>query len=147
MTIEDQIMPMSNGDYEDAFALWTGTAGMGLRSLDDSRDGIVRFLKRNPRTSFVCRINDRLTGVILCGHDGRRGYIYHAAVHEEYRNRGIGRALVERVVAALDDEGITKTALVAYGSNTRGNAFWESLGFTLRDDLVYRDRVINPENR
>lgn len=76
-------------DYEDILQLWMATEGMGLRSLDDSKEGISAFLKRNPKTNFVAIDNDRITGAILCGNDGRRGYIYHTVVHADYRNQGI----------------------------------------------------------
>ncbi|MDC7241060.1 MAG: GNAT family N-acetyltransferase [Spirochaetales bacterium] len=141
------ISTMTIDDYHDAFALWNTTAGMGLRSLDDSKQGIEAFLKRNPETSFVCRSSEgELWGVILCGHDGRRGYIYHAAVKESCRNRGIGRSLVDTVKEALEKEGIKKAALVVYADNESGNAFWESLGFTLREDLHYRNLSLDQNN-
>lgn len=83
------------------FGLWKNTPNMGLRSLDDSRDGIGAFLKRNPETCFIGLDGDIVTGAILCGHDGRRGYIYHTVVLPEYRNRGIGTALIDAAVFAL----------------------------------------------
>ncbi len=141
------IRPMTIKDYPEAYSLWTGTAGMGLRSKDDSPEGIARFLNRNPGTSFVCRNESgALTGIILCGHDGRRGYIYHAAVAEGNRHQGVGRRLVEAVLEALQKEEIKKVALVAYRNNHRGNAFWQSLGFTLREDLHYRNLSLDADN-
>ncbi len=140
------IRTMKMEDYEEVYRLWTETEGMGLRSLDDSEEGIGRFLKRNPATCFLCRSGEKLAGVILCGHDGRRGYIYHAAVDKAFRRRGIGKALVNKVLTALEKEGINKTALVVFDSNTAGNSFWESLGFTERCDLIYRNRAVNESN-
>ncbi len=137
-----EIRKMELDDYDTVYSFWISTKGMGLNSLDDSRDGIGSFLKRNPGTCFIAREEDTLCGVILCGHDGRRGYIYHLAVAEHMRNRGIGRNLVDSALSALSDEGIVKTALVVFEKNTTGNAFWEAMGFTTRDDLVYRNRVI-----
>ncbi len=137
---------MTISDYEEAYALWVNTAGMGMRSLDDSKAGIDKFLKRNPTTSFVCRVEGVVTGVILCGHDGRRGYIYHTAVSMKHRELGIGRALVEAALQALEDENIKKAALVVFKSNHLGNAFWSSVGFEERDDLIYRNRVIDELN-
>lgn len=142
--LKNEIMKID--DYEEAYLLWSNTAGMGLRSLDDSKEGIRQFLKRNPTSCFVCPIEGILAGVILCGHDGRRGYIYHCVVHENFRKKGIGRGLVESVQNALDNEGIKKTALVVYADNKEGNSFWESLGFTTRPDLTYRNCVINESN-
>ena len=78
----------------------------------------------------------------MAGHDGRRGYIYHTAVLPAYRNRGIARSLVEHAMAVLEQEGICKVALVAFRENDLGNGFWERIGFTCRDDLVYRNKSI-----
>lgn len=133
-------------DYDRLFRLWTETEGMGLRNLDDSREGIERFIRRNPGTSFLCMEEDRIAAALLCGHDGRRGYIYHATVDRDFRGRGIGRTLVERALEALRAEGIHKSALVVYGNNSLGNGFWEALGFCERPDLVYRDLSLNPDN-
>jgi len=142
--MEIRIMTMK--DYDKVYALWTGTQGMGLRSLDDSSSGIERFLGRNPSSCFVAEEGERLAGAILCGHDGRRGYIYHAAVHPDFRRQGIGRALVEAALGALRAEGISKVALVVFETNENGNKFWESMGFSKRDDLVYRNKSLGNEN-
>ncbi len=134
-------------DYEQAYALWSGTAGMGLRSLDDSREGIEKFLKRNPTTCFVSEEDGRITGTILCGHDGRRGSIYHTAVVQEFRKHGIGKGLVQAALSALRDEGIHKAALVVFGANETGNAFWMLQGWERREDLNYYSKSINEANQ
>ena len=133
-------------DYDKVYQLWTSTKGMGMRSLDDSVDGIGKFLKRNPTTNFIAQVEDKIVGVILCGHDGRRGYIYHTAVNSDYRGNGIGKKLVNTVIEALRKEKINKVALVVFDSNDLGNAFWQSLGFDKRNDLVYRNLSINENN-
>ncbi|GHT64238.1 N-acetyltransferase [Spirochaetia bacterium] len=133
-------------DYEQVHRLWTGTAGMGMRNLDDGEEGIRKFLERNPNTCFVAEIEGKLAGVILSGHDGRRAYIYHTAVKEKYRGQGIGRALLDAVENAMQKEGINKIALVAFNTNEKGNRFWEKQGYADRHDLVYRNKSINPEN-
>lgn len=133
-------------DYDKVYQLWTNTKGMGMRSLDDSFDGIEKFLKRNPTTNFIAQVEDKIIGVILCGHDGRRGYIYHTAVNSNYRGNGIGKKLVNTVIEALRKEKINKVALVVFDSNDLGNKFWQSLGFDKRNDLVYRNLSINENN-
>ncbi len=137
---------MNIDDYDEMFDLWSNTEGMGLRSLDDSKEGISKFLNRNPNTNFICRIDNKLVGAILCGNDGRRGYIYHAVVHKDFQRKNIGTLLVEKVIEALDREGIKKVALVVYSNNLNGNQFWESLGFIDRFDLVYRNLSIDKNN-
>lgn len=141
-----KISLMTIDDYEKVYKLWINTSGMGMRSLDDSFQGIDKFIKRNPTTNFIAKLENKVIGVILCGHDGRRGYIYHTAVDCEYRGTGIGKALVNAVIEALRKEEINKVALVAFASNDVGNRFWESIGFKERDDLVYRNLTINQNN-
>lgn len=133
------IRKMVLADYAEIYALWLSCTGMGLNDLDDSSDGIARFLKRNPDTCFVAQTGGKIVGTILAGHDGRRGYIYHTAVLPDYRKQGIGAQLVEQVLASFRALGIGKAALVVFDRNTTGNAFWESMGFAVRGDLVYRD--------
>lgn len=136
------IRKLTIADYDKVYALWLSCKGMGLNNLDDSRNGIERFLKRNPETCFVAENSGEVIGVIIVGNDGRRGYIYHIAVNPEYRRKGIAKALVNSALKALRDLGINKTALVVFERNADGNAFWESIGFTSRDDLVYRNKAL-----
>ena len=137
------IRPMTLTDYDQLRALWLSTPGMGLNDLDDSREGIARFLARNPRTCFVATENGfDVTGAIMAGHDGRRGYIYHTCVRTDRQGEGVGRALVEAALDALKAEGIHKVALVVFDRNEKGNAFWEKQGFTTREDLIYRNRTL-----
>lgn len=138
-----EIRTMRMEDYDAVYALWMSCTGMGLNNLDDSAEGIGGFLKRNPETCFVALEDSKLVGVIMAGNDGRRGYIYHTAVHPDYRKRGIAGRLLEQSMAALKREGIHKAALVVFERNTDGNAFWEKQGFTVREDLVYRNRAID----
>ncbi len=138
---------MSVKDYEKVYALWTGTKGMGMRSLDDSQEGIKKFLNRNPNTCYVYEEEGSIIGCILCGHDGRRAYIYHAAVAENYRRKGIGSLLLKQVYDSLEKEGINKAALVVFSNNTIGNSFWKNQGWEKREDLNYYNKVINPENK
>ena len=133
---------MSIADYDAVYALWNICEGVGLNGLDDSKEGIEKFLRRNPDTCFVAEENGEIIGVIMAGNDGRRGYIYHTAVNPNCRGRKVGAALVDAAVDALRKEGINKTALVVFSTNGVGNAFWERMGFTVREDLTYRNRVI-----
>ena len=142
------IRPMSIADYDQLRALWLSTPGMGLNDLDDSREGIARFIARNPITSFVATENGcDVIGAIMCGHDVRRGYIYHTCVRADRQGEGIGRALVEAALDALKAEGIHKVALVVFDRNKKGNTFWEKLGFTTREDLTYRNRTLTEMER
>lgn len=136
------IRQMTIADYDDVYSFWLNTPGMGLNDIDDSRDGIAKYLERNPRTCYVAVEQDRIVGAILSGHDGRRGYIYHTAVDAAMRKRGIGTALVQAAMDALKAEGISKAALVVFANNSIGNAFWEKRGFAVRTDLHYRNKAI-----
>ena len=133
---------MTTADYEKVYILWLNTPNMGLNNLDDSKDGIAKYLTRNPNTCFVAERDGHIIGVILCGHDGRRGYIHHTAVSENEQRRGVGTALLNAAMTALENEGISKAALVVFGKNEKGSAFWEKQGFITRPDLVYRNKAI-----
>ncbi|MCR5098889.1 MAG: GNAT family N-acetyltransferase [Lachnospiraceae bacterium] len=133
--------PMTINDYEAAYDLWI-VCGNGLNNKDDSREGIEKYLKRNPNMSYVAVLDGEIVGVILCGHDGRRGIIQHACVSPGYRRMGIGKKLVDIALEALKKEGINKVLLVAFKKNEGGNEFWESQGFTLREDLNYRNKAL-----
>ena len=113
---------------------------MALNNLDDSREGVRKFLKRNPSTCFVATEEGKIVGVILAGHDGRRGYIYHLAVQAEARRQKIATKLLEAALDGLKKEGITQTAVLAKKSNESGNQFWDEEQFKPREDLVYRSR-------
>ncbi|WP_346879865.1 GNAT family N-acetyltransferase [Clostridium sp. UBA3061] len=141
-----EIVEMKISNYEDIFKLWTSTPGMGLRNLDDSKEGIDKFLRRNPATNFIAEEDGKIVGSILCGHDGRRGYIYHTAVDMRYRGKGIGKKIVNSVINALKREGINKAALVVFTNNEVGNGFWRSMGWEKREDLNYYNSSINKEN-
>lgn len=87
-------------------------------------------------------MENHIVGAIMAGSDGRRSYIYHTAVHPDFRKRGIGSELVQAVTDQLKSMGIAKASLVVLGSNVSGNNFWEKQGFTERTDLVYRDKAL-----
>ena len=141
------IRTMRIEDYEKVYQLWIHTKGMGLNTADDSKEGIEKYLRRSPDTCFVAEENGEITGAIMSGHDGRRGFIHHTAVREEYRRKGIGKKLVDAAMEALEKEGIHKVALVVFGKNISGNNFWEKAGFTVRNDLVYRNKSIHELER
>lgn len=137
---------MTIADYDRLYKLWKSIKGFGIRSVDDSREGIATFLKRNPTTSVVAEEDGTVVGSVLCGHDGRYGYMYHVCVKEEYRLRGIGKAMVVFCMKALKEERINKIAIIAFTSNDAGNAFWHKVGWKQREDLNYYDFSLNEAN-
>lgn len=137
---------MTIEDYEGVYALWKKIKGFGIRSIDDSKEGVARFLKRNPTTSVVAEKDGRIVGSILCGHDGGRGCLYHVCVDEDYRRHGIGKRMVVFAMKALKEEKINKVSLIAFTENDIGNAFWNTIGWTERLDLNYYDFTLNEEN-
>ncbi len=141
------VRTMTIEDYDQVFALWNSIDGFGLRSIDDSFEGVDMFLKRNPRTSAVWEEDGRIVGAILCGHDGRRACLYHVCVNKAYRRHGIGKKMVEFCIERLAEEKINKVCLNAFVTNKVGNAFWQRMGWTLRDDMNYYDHVINDDNK
>lgn len=137
-----EIRLMREDDYDRVYALWMSCRNMGFNDRDDSREGIAKYLARNPNTCFVAEDGGAVAGVVLAGHDGRRGFIHHMAVAEDHRRQGIAARLLEAALAALKAEGIHKAALLVFNRNEAGNAFWESQGFTARTDVTYRNRAL-----
>ena len=144
--METVIRSMSIEDYPAVKALWRSIRGFGIRSIDDSEEGVARFLARNPGISVVAERDGEIVGAILCGHDGRRGCLYHVCVREDCRMQGIGKAMVVFCMEALKKEQINKVSLIAFTKNDVGNAFWKQIGWTKREDLNYYDFVLNEEN-
>lgn len=140
------IRVMTIEDYGEVYTLWMKIKGFGIRSMDDSREGIERFLKRNPTTSIVAEKDGKIVGSILCGHDGRRGCLYHVCVDPEYRMHGIGKSMVVKAMEALKAEEINTVCLIAFTENDIGNAFWNEIGWTKRPDLNYYDFTLNEAN-
>jgi ribosomal protein S18 acetylase RimI-like enzyme len=122
-------------DYDAVLALWRTAAGVVLREVDD-RAPIERYLARNRGLSFVAVDGGQVVGAVLCGTDGRRGYLQHLAVASAHRRRGIGRALAERAVAALAAGGIDKCHVMVLPANADARAFWARLGWAERGDVL-----------
>lgn len=142
----NMVRTMELKDYEEVYALWKRIKGFAMRSIDDSKAGVERFLRRNPSSSVVAVEDGKIVGAILCGHDGRRGCMYHVCVDPEYRLRGIGKTMVVFAMQALQKEEISKISLIAFSENDIGNAFWNRIGWMKREDLNYYDFVLNNEN-
>lgn len=140
------IRPMKIEDFDEVHALWMEIHGFGIRSMDDSREGVERFIKRNPTTSMVAENDGTVVGAILCGHDGRRACLYHVCVKEQYREHGIGEKMVERCLDALKEEKICKVNLIAFQKNEIGNRFWQKLGWSFRQDVNYYEYVLDENN-
>ncbi|MBQ9208236.1 MAG: GNAT family N-acetyltransferase [Oscillospiraceae bacterium] len=142
-----QIRKLTIEDYDAMLELWNSTeqSRRALNPVDDSREGIDRYLRRNPHTCFGAVSEDRLIGVILTGHDGRRGIIHHMCVSSEYRRQGIASALVQTAEAALREEGIQKIFCLVFIDNDNANSFWEKMGYSLRSNLNYRNKSLNAD--
>ena len=130
-------------DYQNVISLWKSCKGIGLSSAD-SKDSMEAYLTRNPGMSFVAKYQTGIVGAVLCGHDGRRGYLHHLAVHPTHRNQRIGRTLVQRCVTALQRIGIQKCHLFIFHNNIEGLQFWERIGWSVRHDLGVVSKEITP---
>ena len=138
-----QIEPMSIDDYDEVFALWQSAEGVGLGE-SDTRRAMAGYLKRNPGMSFVARCAGELAGAVLCGDDGRRGYLHHLAVAPRHRRNGLGRKLVARCPAALRRRGILKCNIFLYADNVTGKRFWKKNGWTKRPDILLMQTSLAP---
>jgi ribosomal protein S18 acetylase RimI-like enzyme len=130
-----KIREMEIEDYEKAYELWSETEGVGL-SEADSKENIRMYLNRNKGLSFVCDYEGEILGTSLCGHDGRRGFIYHLSVDKEFQNKGIGKTLINECLSKLKDEGIAKCHIFVMNNNEAGKDFWSRSGWTYRDDIA-----------
>lgn len=129
-----EIREMTIADYAEVYALWSQSEGIGLSDAD-SKEGIKRFLERNPHLSFVAVDAGKIVAAALCGHDGRRGYIHHLATVKSHRRQGLGRSLVGRCMYALMRIGIGKCHLFVFGDNQEAIKFWEKVGYSQRVEL------------
>lgn len=140
------IRQMTMNDYAEVHDLWMKIRRFGIRAIDDSEEGVRRFIERNPKTSVVAVYNDKIVGSILCGHDGRRASFYHVCVQEEFRKRGIGKRMVLYCMEELKKEKVNKISLVAFKDNEIGNQFWNEEGWEKREDLNLYEFVLNKAN-
>jgi ribosomal protein S18 acetylase RimI-like enzyme len=122
-------------DYDSAYALWNRSEGIGLSQADE-KESIARYLGRNPGQSFVATESGKLVGAVLCGNDGRRGFLHHLAVDPDCRRRGVGRALVKRCLEALASQGMRKCHIFVVAANEEGKRFWRRIGWEERTTLV-----------
>ena len=134
-------------DYDAIYELWssTGQSRRALNPVDDSREGIARYLKRNPDTCFIAVKDGKLIGVILTGHDGRRAIIHHLCVHPDYRRMGIAGHLVSLAEEALEKEVIQTIFGLVFKDNEAANVFWEQQGYSLGTNLNYRNKSLNDQ--
>lgn len=135
------VRQMTINDYDEVLRLWERTPGIGVCE-SDSRESIEKFLNRNPCFNLVCQIDNKIVATVLCGYDGRRGYIYHVAVESKYRLRGIGVVLVDEVLKRLRTEGIDKCHLFTFKDNYSAQDFWSNTGWDLREDLLIYSRKL-----
>lgn len=122
-------------DYEAIMALWRDCAGVSLREAD-SRAGIEAYLARNPGLSFVAEVDAQIIGTIMAGHDGKRGYIQHLAIADDWRQRGVATRLVETCLAALKRAGIVKSHVHVLADNRQGRTFWLQRGWHHRAEIA-----------
>ncbi len=134
-----QIREFTMTDCDAAITLWRGTEGIGLSDAD-SPENLRHYLERNRGLSHVAYEGERLVGAVLCGHDGRRGYLHHMAVAPEYRRRGVGQHLAERCLQALTASGFSRCHLFVHHDNQAALAFWKQTGWFERTDLVMMSR-------
>ncbi len=139
--MEYTIRPMESGDYEDVRALWERTEHIGLNESDERR-AIELFLRRNPGCSLVALNGEALSGAVLVGHDGRRGYLHHLAVEVGLRGRGLGSALVDRSLVLLREAGIHKCNVFVFADNHAGVEFWRRQGFALKEGVGWMQRLL-----
>ena len=137
-----QLREMTLADYDEVYALWAASEGIGLSSAD-SREAIGAFLQRNPGLAFVAVDGDVIAGAVICGTDGRRGYLHHLAVRSSHKRQGIGRHLAHACLNRLREQGIEKCHIFVYRENHSARQFWESIGWVERVELVLMTKTLD----
>lgn len=123
-----EIREFSINDYDAAIELWQRVEGLEIAEGDD-RESVAQFLARNPGLSRVAVDGSAVVGVALCGHDGRRGHIYHLAVDPAYQGRGLGRRLLDESLADLRRTGVKRVIIMVADDNPSGRQFWRRCGW------------------
>ena len=136
---------LTENDYNGLYELWISQAmtKRAMNPVDDSKDGITRYIRRNPSTCFGAFEDEKMIGAILSGHDGRRGIIHHLCVNEDYKRRKIASTLVKMAEEGLKKEGIQKIFCIVFNNNDVANSFWEKTGYSLRTNINYRNKSLN----
>jgi ribosomal protein S18 acetylase RimI-like enzyme len=138
-----KIEQMVSRDLSDIITLWDSTEGIGLHKADDDTiESLSKFLDHNPGLSFIAKWDNKIVGAVLCGYDGRRGYLHHLAVDKNYRKNGIGKELVNSCINALKELGIKKCNLFLFENNTEGEMFYHQIGWHTRSDLKTIQKAI-----
>ena len=143
--MEFTIEPMRAEHGDQVLELWDSVPGLCLAP-DDSPESVRRFLDRNPGLSQVALSDSEIVGAVLCGHDGRRGYLTHLAVRETHRRHGVGRALVDTCISGLAREGIDKCHIFVFRDSEGARAFWRAEGWLDRDELGLLSFFMNPDD-
>jgi ribosomal protein S18 acetylase RimI-like enzyme len=123
-----EIREFSISDYDPAIELWQRVGGLEIAEGDD-REGVARFLARNPGLSRVATHGSAIVGVALCGHDGRRGHIYHLAVDPAFQGRGLGKRLLDESLGDLRRTGVKRVIIMVADDNQSGRQFWRRCGW------------------
>lgn len=145
-TFKYKVRKMTIKDYNEVYELWQSIKKFAIRQIDDSKDGIKKFLNRNKTTCVVAVCDNKIVGSILCGHDGREACFYHVCVKEDVRNHGIATKMVNNIIIKLKKLGINKVRLVAFKENKLGNDFWKDIGFAQNTNLNIYEKVLNDSN-
>jgi ribosomal protein S18 acetylase RimI-like enzyme len=141
-----KVRTMVSSDYDEVYKLWYSIKSFAIRQIDDSRDGIVKFLKRNKTTCVVAVCDGKIIGSILCGHDGREACFYHVCVREDMRNHGVATHMVNYIIDKLNKLNINKIRLVAFKENKLGNKFWKDIGFAQNKNINIYEKTLNKSN-
>jgi putative acetyltransferase len=139
-----EITELTIKNCEEVISLWQNTEGVGLDKDVDTKERIGIYLQRNPGLSFAAFEKGKIIGAVLCGHDGRRGYLHHLTVAEAHRNKGIGNALVDKVISKLRMLGIRKCNIFVFANNPGGQEFWKKNDWVERTDLKVMSKDIPP---
>lgn len=133
----DQLFDITADDFDQVYQLWLQCDGLGGL---ENRDQFTRFINRNDSLSQLVRDDERqseeqVIATLMCGHDGRRGYLYHLAVHPDARGRGLAKLLIDTCLQKLSLLQIQRCTVFVRKDNPSGVEFWMHNGWWNRSDL------------
>lgn len=135
----DVIREIEAGEEPAVVALWR--ACELVRPWNDPDADLSMALATATATVLVAAEGERLSGSVMVGFDGHRGWIYYLAVDPSARRAGLGRTLMAAAQAWLRERGAPKLQLMVREGNEAALGFYAALGLEPQPVVVLGRRL------
>ncbi|NBB66123.1 GNAT family acetyltransferase [Pseudomonas sp. ODNR1LW] len=133
------IRPVRDGEDEAVVGLWS-VCGLTRPWNDPVAD--LKQAKEGPAsTVLVAADDDAISGAVMVGFDGHRGWVYYLAVDPGRRGNGLGRRLMAAAQDWLTKRGAPKLQLMLRSDNEAALGFYQRLGLERQDVVVLGRRL------